>query len=210
MRNTWFCADLHLNHGNIVKYSKRPFRDALEMNEILISNWNNCVQQGDDVFYLGDFAHSNKNDALGWRRRLKGNIHFIEGNHDAAAFQMRETFQWYKQVHGITVSGQDIFLSHFAHRVWNRSHHGCWHLYGHSHAGLPDDPSSFSFDVGIDNTAIRLSRSALYGTGKLPDSGLNADDYRPINFGEVQEVMSTKRVRAIADNKSGEADSDAP
>jgi hypothetical protein len=28
-------------------------------------------------------------------------------------------------------------LCHYAMRVWNRSHHGAWHLYGHSQGESP-------------------------------------------------------------------------
>jgi calcineurin-like phosphoesterase family protein len=45
--------------------------------------------------------------------------------------------------------GQDIFLSHYAHRVWNRAHYGVIHLYGHSHSSLPD--MNKSGDAGVDN-----------------------------------------------------------
>ncbi len=41
-----------------------------------------------------------------------------------------------------------VVLSHYAFRVWNRSHHGAIHLYGHSHGNLPGD--SQSCDVGVD------------------------------------------------------------
>ncbi len=42
----------------------------------------------------------------------------------------------------ISVHGQPIVICHYAMRVWNRSHHGAWHLYGHSHGNLPDTPTS--------------------------------------------------------------------
>ena len=64
---------------------------------------------------------------------------------------------------------QLIILSHYAHQVWNRSHHGSWHLYGHSHGSLPDDPASLSFDAGC----------MLFGM-------------RPISYDKVKEIMRTK------------------
>ena len=67
-----------------------------------------------------------------------------------------------------------IVLLHYAMRVWNRSHHGSWHLYGHSHGSLPDDPNSLSFDVGVD----------CWG-------------YAPISYQEVKSVMSGKTFAPI-------------
>lgn len=43
---------------------------------------------------------------------------------------------------------QVIVLCHYALRVWDQSHYGAWHLYGHSHGNLPSQ--GLSFDVGID------------------------------------------------------------
>ncbi len=41
-------------------------------------------------------------------------------------------------------------MNHYAQRVWEHSHHGSWHVYGHSHGSLPDDIKSKSIDVGVD------------------------------------------------------------
>jgi len=192
MKNTWFIADTHFGHANIIRYSKRPFTNVDEHDRQLIENWNRSVHAGDDVFHLGDFAFRDRERGLKIFEQLNGTIFLIEGNHDSVAHQMRAKFAWYDKVKMIKVGEQRIFLSHYAHRVWDRSHHGVWHLYGHSHASLPDDPNSMSLDAGIDNTAVRLSGSDLYGTGSIPESGLNAQDYRPIHFDEVKELMSRK------------------
>jgi calcineurin-like phosphoesterase family protein len=45
---------------------------------------------------------------------------------------------------------QLIVLHHYAQRVWNKSHYGSWHLYGHSHNKLPEIPGNLSFDIGVD------------------------------------------------------------
>jgi calcineurin-like phosphoesterase family protein len=46
-----------------------------------------------------------------------------------------------------------IFLSHYAHRVWNGSHKGVIHLYGHSHGSIPDYGKSM--DVGVDTNNLK-------------------------------------------------------
>jgi calcineurin-like phosphoesterase family protein len=192
MKSTWFISDTHFGHANIIRYSKRPLADVDAHDAQLVANWNAHVKQTDDVFHLGDFAYGRRDGALALLRSLHGKIHLVEGNHDSIAHQLRAEFAWYDKVKMIKVGEQRIWLSHYAHRVWEKSHHGAWHLYGHSHASLPDDPNSLSFDVGVDNTAIRLSGSPLYGTGELPDTGLRPEDYRPIHFDEVAAVMSRK------------------
>lgn len=161
-------------------------------DETLIKNWNDLVKNGDEVYFLGDFTFK-KEKAMEYRRRLNGTIFFIEGNHDKAAFTIRDSFAWFRQVREVRVAGQDIFLSHYAHRVWPRSHHGNWHLYGHSHNSLPDDPNSMSFDVGIDATANRM---AGFPTGDVFE-GTKPEDYRPLSFDEVKAVLAKKKFKPI-------------
>ena len=198
MPRIWFCSDLHLGHANIIKYSKRPFSSVEEHDRILIENWNTYVAHNDLVYFLGDFAYRNKEGTERLRKRLMGNIHFIEGNHDKAAFAIRDQFTFYKDVYELKTKDSKlgdvrIFMSHYAHRVWNKSHHGAWHLYGHSHNSLPDDPNSLSFDVGVDATAARLGGKP---TGQAW-SGLQPQDYRPISLEEVAAVMATKTFKPI-------------
>jgi calcineurin-like phosphoesterase family protein len=78
-------ADLHLGHANIIRYCSRPFlvSDVREMDHVLIKNWNYTVSSQNRVYCLGDLRYGK--DALSthqYRRKLKGSITFIEGNHD--------------------------------------------------------------------------------------------------------------------------------
>lgn len=150
---TYFTADTHFGHANIIKYCNRPFANAEEMDEKLILNWNTVVMPGDTVYHLGDFSLGFK-PAHDYLKRLNGNIIFCWGNHDNAlrkhqrdGSQMRVAIA---DLRDVTVEGQRMTLCHYAMRVWNKSHHGAWHLYGHSHGTLPDDPNSLSLDVGVD------------------------------------------------------------
>lgn len=43
---TWFTADLHLGHHNIVSYCDRPFESVAAMNRALVDRWTEVV--GDD------------------------------------------------------------------------------------------------------------------------------------------------------------------
>ena len=42
-----------------------------------------------------------------------------------------------------------LWLSHYAHRTWNKSHYGTYHIYAHSHGALL--PYGLSFDTGVDS-----------------------------------------------------------
>jgi len=75
-------SDHHFFHKNIIKYCHRPFKTVEEMNEYMIKRWNKIVSDNDLVFYLGDFALTNKTNLKKIRERLKGRIIIILGNHD--------------------------------------------------------------------------------------------------------------------------------
>lgn len=77
---TWYTADLHFNHTNIIKYCNRPFADLDDMNEKMIEYWNELVQPEDTVYVLGDFSLSLS--ALQFVSLLNGTKKLIAGNHD--------------------------------------------------------------------------------------------------------------------------------
>lgn len=153
--NVFFTADEHFDHANIIKFCKRPFTSTEEMKEALITKHNSVVRPGDRVYHIGDMLWRTLSDqeALQIRHRLNGQHYYIFGNHDEVFHRskaMRESFIWCKDVWNLKVNGYpNIWLSHYAHRVWNGSHRGAWHLYGHTHGDMPGD-GSLSLDVGVD------------------------------------------------------------
>jgi len=170
--NTFFTADTHFGHRNIINYCKRPFTSVEEMDETLIQNWNNVVQPLDVVYHLGDFCFGNP-----WKYldRLNGYIKFIAGSHDKElSKQIYKTedgnMMIRKFIYGslleIKLDEQLIVLCHYSMRKWNKSHYGSWHLYGHSHGNLP--PLGLSFDVGVDT-----------------------NDYYPYSLDDVSNKMKT-------------------
>jgi hypothetical protein len=86
--------------------------------------------------------------------------------------KLTEEFSWLSNVAEISIYGQPVVICHYAVRVWNRSHHGAWHLYGHSHGNIPDTPTSLSMDVGVDT-----------------------HDFHPWHFDEINLLMTEKAKR---------------
>ncbi len=175
--NTFFTSDTHFGHANIIKYCHRPFINVKEMDSVLIARWNSTVRPEDTVYHLGDFSFGPPENYL---RRLNGQIRFVSGNHDRGMARVRQEKKWnYKVVWlpdlaEVEVEEQKIVLCHYAMLVWNKSHHGTWHLYGHSHGTLPDNPNSRSIDVGVD-----------------------VHDFRPIAFDEVAMYMAKKTWKSV-------------
>ena len=76
----FFTSDTHFFHKNIIKFCQRPFNDMDDMQEKLISNWNNTVPKDGIVFFLGDFAFGNSTEWIKIIKQLNGYIYFILGN----------------------------------------------------------------------------------------------------------------------------------
>jgi calcineurin-like phosphoesterase family protein len=147
----FFVADTHFFHDKIIELCHRPFNNSKEMNEALINNWNAVVSHDDTVYHLGDFALGGSQVGLKVVfDRLNGNKFLARGNHDRQNPKNYKDIPWVAvfDTKNITIDGHQIWLSHYAHRVWPGSHRGSYHLYGHSHGKLP--PSGRSMDVGVD------------------------------------------------------------
>lgn len=79
----FFLSDLHLGHNNIIRYCRRPFNNAGEMDRVLIGNWNRTIGESDEVIYLGDLRYSpDAPPSSEYRRHMNGRITFVRGNHD--------------------------------------------------------------------------------------------------------------------------------
>lgn len=187
----WFTSDWHLDHNNIIQYSNRPFKSVEKMNGAIIDNCNTLVQHDDNLIFLGDFAFSKEIKRIKeLRERINcQNFHFIYGNHDKKIRNNKRDFDGWFDIWGdyaeedliITRNGGErnkFVLCHYAMRVWNKSHYGSYHLYGHSHGSLPDDPNSLSFDVGVD----------CWG-------------FKPISIVQVEQVMNNKSWKPIDHNR---------
>lgn len=170
----WFTSDTHWHHANIIKYTKRPFANVDEMNEAMINNWNARVGRNDNVYHLGDFAFATEPQIRELNRRLNGHVHLIEGNHDSKRIKGNLGFASYQPYKELKLASNKIILFHYAMRVWNGSHHGSWHLYGHSHGTLPEDPYSRSTDIGVDS-----------------------HNYAPVSLDEVAIIMGKKKFRPV-------------
>lgn len=154
MTRKLFTSDLHFRHKNICGYTNRELvTNAKDHDEWLINLWNSQVGENDDVYHLGDFCFSASYEVLvNILVQLKGNKHFIIGNHDKEENFRKlkkegyiSSFGHYKE---IKILDNKACLFHFAVATWHRQHYGAWHLHGHCHGNYQGHGKSL--DVGLD------------------------------------------------------------
>lgn len=153
----FFTSDLHLSHRYVAKI--RGYSDKGLMNRIVIRNWNEIIDDKDDIFILGDVSFDCKANTITMLENLKGKKHLILGNHDKKLSKevlgIFETVNQQLEIDAVTEYGiQRLFLNHYSMQVWNRHHYGAFHLFGHSHGNLQGIGKSM--DVGLDTNNLRV------------------------------------------------------
>lgn len=196
-KNIWFTSDTHFGHKNIVKGTSewdltgthqrtRDFATLEEHNYNLVKSINAVVKSEDILYHLGDWSFGGHSNIKTFRDQLAcQEIHLIFGNHDqhiepidspyrslfASCSHVKQISMHVDGKYGV-VGKQKFFLSHYSHRVWNQSHHGVIHLYGHSHATLP-------------------------GLGRSMDVGVDTNNLFPYHLDEIMTIMSKIPVKIV-------------
>lgn len=164
-RNIFFISDLHLDHSNIIKFTNRPFKNAEQMNETIVNNWNNAVTEKDTVYFLGDMAFGKgSRKASYWLKKLNGKIVFIEGNHEEVG-----NVKSYPPAYNVILKykKKKFLLIHdpaLKPKNWNE-----WIIHGHKHN---NDLENYPL-INRKNKTINVSAELL--------------DYKPIEIEKIIE-----------------------
>lgn len=174
-----FTSDTHAYHNNIIKYSNRPFKDVDDMNKTMADNINRVLNGGGQLYHLGDWSFGGVEKAIKFREMINPaiDITLIVGNHDKHNLKDRRFINLFNEVYDlleVKIDGKEFTLCHYSMKVWDKSHRGTFHLYGHSHGSLPDDQNSLSFDIGVD-----------------------CHNFMPLTVTQVVDIMSKKTWKAI-------------
>lgn len=195
--NVYFLSDMHLNHKNIVRgvsvWDKgyRDFDTIKEMNDTLIDNINSMVGCNDLLFDLGDSFFGDKRQINELMSRINcKNIVKLFGNHDKHLREnyqfCREHYLWFGDYLELYIGKRLVVMSHYAMKVWNESHRGSYHLFGHSHALLPDNIHANCCDVGMD------AEYGITDTGRL---FMTASNYlEPVEDGRYADINNAKQI----------------
>ncbi|WP_425394943.1 metallophosphoesterase family protein [Aeoliella sp.] len=202
MPTTWFTADTHLGHGNIVKFCLRPFLSETEKQQAtedprgawkvspesiarhdaaIIDAINAVVEPADTLWVLGDFCWGKLEEAQAYRNRIAcRDVRLVWGNHDHRS--VGAAFRQPIDQGMVRVDGHKIWLNHYPMRSWHKSFHGSWHLYGHVHGRLDQEneqsPWLLARDVGVDSC-----------------------DYKPVSIDDLRRYMAP-REKAFAERRT--------
>ena len=157
---TFFTSDTHFDDEFAIQYFNRPFQSVDEMNAAMVQRWNHVVKDDDIVYHLGDFTPGDLNHFTKWANQLNGGIRILPGNMDRLwlpdfvankkVMVLPPLISLAFEKLGRGGGPQVIVLCHYSMQVWERSNHGSWHLFGHTHGKLKG--VGMSFDVGVDCT----------------------------------------------------------
>lgn len=138
----YYIADLHLGHLNaMVRFDKRPFKTLDEQDKAIIDNINKVVTPQDNLFLLGDVSWYKPDKTAELIRQINCKNRFlIRGNHDRWADDStcKKLFQGIYDLKRIDDRGRTVILCHFPMAVWDQSHRGSYHIYGHVHRNITE------------------------------------------------------------------------
>lgn len=134
MPKTFYIADWHYGHKNILAYDNRPFRTIEEMNAELVKRWNDTVSPEDTVYILGDMFWCKTSEAIRVLDFMHGKKILIRGNHDRCKdAEFAKRFVKIADYLEIEDNGRHIVLCHYPIPCFRSHYHGWYHLYGHVH-----------------------------------------------------------------------------
>jgi len=193
--NIWITSDTHFGHAGIVRGTThwrildadgnkivpldavRDFDTVEEMNEMMISNINDCVGEHDTLFHMGDWSFGGFENISEFRYRINcKNIHFIIGNHDHHIESNKDNIRRffasvnsYNEVNVAHKSGNlKLILCHYPIVSWNNMRKNSYMIHGHQH----------------------LKGDQRFGNGKRMDVGMcGHPEFRPYNLDEIVEIL---------------------
>ena len=161
MNDIYFSSDLHFGHGRQFVYGVRGFDSIEEMNEAIVKNFNEVIDDQDDLYLLGDQMLGDY-DNIKYLDRLNGKIHLLVGNHDTAnrvKLYREHGFDVLGYVDVVKFYGYRFYLSHYPTMTSNfdkELKQATINLYGHTHQqtnfcnGMP-----WMYHVGVDSHDCR-------------------------------------------------------
>lgn len=183
----YFTSDTHFGHKNILAFANRQFKDLKEHDEKLVENWNNKVPNNAIIIHQGDFALGLKSSKLKWILETLNydKLYLVQGNHEKDIMKKEWARSYFEfiapRIEFEIIDNNGIFkdkdnkkyntivADHYPMLSWNKSFHGSYHTYGHTHGNLKEHPWNNAYEVGVD-----------------------LNNYEPVSYFELMEIFKNK------------------
>ena len=169
----FYTADLHLGDYGIAKYQS-PFETLDEMEQTIISKFNEKVGRHDDVYIIGDVISHAKHSFAHYLRQLNGKKHLIVGNHDhdlVLSSKARSYFESIDTIKYVVDGDHRLVLCHYPMAEWNGYQRGVGHVYGHIH--------------NHKNASCQFMQEYLKNGVMALNAAVMVNDYAPVTFEEL-------------------------
>ena len=193
MPNTFFIADTHFGHRNIINLDNRPFKDTQEMEETMRARWNARVTADDLVYILGDFCWSkDENEWIRILDSLNGAKYLIKGNHDSDNMSktLIDRFIGVSDYKEIRECHTKIILCHYPILAYNNSFkENTYMIHGHVH-------NSTQEHIMVERMKRKIWKSKQYNAqGNIINCGCMMDymEYKPHTIGELAFVLEEQK-----------------
>ena len=147
----WLVSDTHFCHENLIKYvpTRQHFVSVEEMNETIISEWNQSVSPTDEVIHLGDFilgSDLEKASEIINRLNFK-RLTLIVGNHDTNN-KIENVYAKNEKIFVVPmIQDEEFILTHYPvhpnlleeHSLRSNGINERFNIHGHIHNGKIND-----------------------------------------------------------------------
>jgi calcineurin-like phosphoesterase family protein len=182
--SVWITADTHFGHRNIIKYCNRPYDNIEDHDKDILQNINDSAKTDDHLYILGDFCMGNPLKYLSQIKCRK--LHFVLGSHDKQMWAHKDMFIEFKDKIITSINGITVVMTHCAHLVWEKSHYGSVHAFGHSHGNLGNSRET------IFNNEYSRAVSLIISRAKMHDVGVDGHNFKPYSFEEFMSIVDKK------------------
>jgi len=136
-KNVWFTSDTHFDDERLDLFGRDIlFNSAQEVDNHMITKFNERVKKDDLVIHVGDVALTKK--GLEKIKELNGTIWLVKGNYDTAdgtaKFKMSDDIllEYFDKVFDdltIEIDGEEVFINHYP----TSAKDSCFNIVGHIH-----------------------------------------------------------------------------
>lgn len=165
----WVCADLHLQHKNIINLCRKEFNSVEMHDKYVIEQYNSVVGQDDLVYILGDIGFTPKDSLAKLVRQLKGRKILIIGNHDRLKDNDYISMGFIQVIRHPIFYNNNIILSHIPVQECLNSPYTI-NVHGHLHGDDLNLKNFFNVNVELN-------------------------DYKPINIKVFEEIANKQCIQ---------------